>query len=588
MVYWSHNYRKLVSRNLGYLNMVDQQRIKDATVAVLGVGGLGGVVAEVLVRSGLGHIKILDYDKFDSTNRNRQIFSYRSTQGKNKVSATKKFLLDINPELKVEEYFEINRNIIELLMCSDVVVLALDGIRGYIEVARKARILDIPVVESWAAPFGVVRVLTRKTPSLESIYDLPTKGKDLGKFTDKELDDMHKGNVATLLSIWGMGSYNSKLAVSSTFPSFAPFVWLNACLMAHEVVKIITKKGSIAYAPKYAVYDAIKHSIPKQIAVSGFRTRIMKSMLSIGPKKHASSIPLPDSWSDQYRMLVQRNIGYLSPQQQEKLRKSTVAVLGLGSIGGISSEILARSGIGNIVLVDNSRFKPTNLNRQIHCFRSKIDQQKIKVTKKILKDINPELNIKAYGSICSGNVKKVLGDADIAILGLDGVKELVIASRFARENNIPLVEAWSIAIGNVKVFDRRTIDMEDFYDLPTVGRDLDSFSKEDYGMMFLKMMTTFAAISGVQKFYTPHILKEQYSGTFEPGIFATTALLNGILVAIEAIKVLLDFGKIAYAPLYALYDPFSHKIPSQFQLGSFRTRIWKSYMQKYLWWHFRR
>ena len=78
--------------------------LQNSSVAVFGIGGVGSYVCESLVRSGIGTITIIDFDKVDITNLNRQIIALNSTIGKSKVSVMKERLLDINPNLIINTY----------------------------------------------------------------------------------------------------------------------------------------------------------------------------------------------------------------------------------------------------------------------------------------------------------------------------------------------------------------------------------------------------------------------------------------------------------------------------------------------------
>ena len=77
------------------------EKLFSANVIVFGVGGVGGYTAEMLVRSGVGNITIVDFDIVDISNKNRQIIALDSTIGKNKVNVLKSRLLDINPDCNV-------------------------------------------------------------------------------------------------------------------------------------------------------------------------------------------------------------------------------------------------------------------------------------------------------------------------------------------------------------------------------------------------------------------------------------------------------------------------------------------------------
>ena len=77
------------------------RRLEEAHVAVIGVGGVGGYAAEMIVRAGVGHILIMDSDEVSVTNRNRQILALNSTVGRMKCDVLRERLLDINPSLDV-------------------------------------------------------------------------------------------------------------------------------------------------------------------------------------------------------------------------------------------------------------------------------------------------------------------------------------------------------------------------------------------------------------------------------------------------------------------------------------------------------
>lgn len=80
------------------------KKLKNSKVAVYGLGGVGSYVVEALARVGIGHLVLVDYDKYDITNINRQLGAYHSTIGKYKVEVMKKRILDINPNANVDIY----------------------------------------------------------------------------------------------------------------------------------------------------------------------------------------------------------------------------------------------------------------------------------------------------------------------------------------------------------------------------------------------------------------------------------------------------------------------------------------------------
>ena len=87
-----------------FKQMLNQEQINNLTnkkIILFGVGGVGGYVAEMLVRSGIEYLTIVDFDKIDITNINRQIVALNSNVGENKVDVLKQRLKDINPNVEV-------------------------------------------------------------------------------------------------------------------------------------------------------------------------------------------------------------------------------------------------------------------------------------------------------------------------------------------------------------------------------------------------------------------------------------------------------------------------------------------------------
>lgn len=77
------------------------EKLKNAKIAVFGLGGVGGYVVEALVRTGIGYLELIDHDSISITNINRQILATHSTLGMAKAEAAKARVLDINPEAEV-------------------------------------------------------------------------------------------------------------------------------------------------------------------------------------------------------------------------------------------------------------------------------------------------------------------------------------------------------------------------------------------------------------------------------------------------------------------------------------------------------
>ena len=140
-----------------------------------------------------------------------------------------------------------------------------------------------------------------------------------------------------------------------------------------------------------------------------------------------------------YSLIFERNLGAITHAGQMKLKDSCVAVVGLGGIGGIAFELIARAGVGNFILIDKDRFEPSNLNRQILSSTKSLGKKKADIAAAKGKDINPEVKIKVYSSEFNENNANILKDADVVVDGLDNAVSRIILSRTARKYNISYV-----------------------------------------------------------------------------------------------------------------------------------------------------
>lgn len=98
------------------------------------------------------------------------------------------------------------------------------------------------------------------------------------------------------------------------------------------------------------------------------------------------------------------------------LQNATVAVIGVGGVGSFSAEALARSGVGNIVLVDKDVIDVTNVNRQIHALHSTVGMLKVEVMKERLLDINPNIKVITYKEMVNADNFEFIFENDIDFL----------------------------------------------------------------------------------------------------------------------------------------------------------------------------
>lgn len=198
-------------RNMDMLSPKENESLKKHKVCVVGCGGLGGYVIEMLARLGIGCITAIDGDVFEETNLNRQLFSSVNNLGQNKALAAKLRVNEINPDVivnSVDDYIS-EENYADILKGADVIVDAVDDIKTRFLLQRFAADLNIPLVHGAISGwFGQVSTIMPNDNTLNLIYK-----------TDENLEN-------------SLGN-----------PSFTPA--LVAAVEVSEVLKILIERGEI-------------------------------------------------------------------------------------------------------------------------------------------------------------------------------------------------------------------------------------------------------------------------------------------------------------------------------------------------------
>lgn len=160
-------------RNRTTLSEVENQILHDAKVCVIGCGGLGGYVIEMLARLGVGSITVIDGDVFEESNLNRQILSDVESIGESKALTAKKRMQLVNPEIKVKAIQDLlsPHNAEYLLQGHDVIVDALDNIDTRFLVQQIAKKLQTPFVHGAIAGwYGQIATIFPGEDTLGKIY----------------------------------------------------------------------------------------------------------------------------------------------------------------------------------------------------------------------------------------------------------------------------------------------------------------------------------------------------------------------------------------------------------------------------------
>ena len=165
------------SRNVCTLSREECFAVKDLSICVIGCGGLGGYIIEMLGRLGIGHITAVDGDVFDETNLNRQLLSSSMNLGRPKTLAAQQRVMAVNPLVEVEAFQSLltAENAVQLLEGCDVAVDALDNVPTRLLLQQAAKTAGIPLVHGAVAGWiGQVCVVQPGQDLLNSLYPAST------------------------------------------------------------------------------------------------------------------------------------------------------------------------------------------------------------------------------------------------------------------------------------------------------------------------------------------------------------------------------------------------------------------------------
>lgn len=176
-------------------------KLQDSKVVIFGVGGVGSYVAESLARAGIGEMLLIDYDKIELSNINRQIHALHSTVGKYKTHVMKSRIKDINPDIRINslELFyspkeDYNESDFQFTDGYDYIVDAVDNVTAKISIIENCYKNNISIISS----MGTANRLDPQKLKICDIYE--TTGCPLAKIIRKELRKREINFLKTLFS----------------------------------------------------------------------------------------------------------------------------------------------------------------------------------------------------------------------------------------------------------------------------------------------------------------------------------------------------------------------------------------------------
>lgn len=160
-------------RNLGIMSESEWVSLSNSKVLIVGLGGLGGHIADSLVRLGVRSIILVDYDRFDPTNLNRQLYSSTETIGKFKVDVIFEAMGKLNPEVELSKYCLRVQDLDPVVFeCVDIIIDAVDDIETKLFLEKTASRYQKPLlhgaVGGW---YGQIGLLMPGSFLLKGLYE---------------------------------------------------------------------------------------------------------------------------------------------------------------------------------------------------------------------------------------------------------------------------------------------------------------------------------------------------------------------------------------------------------------------------------
>jgi len=253
-----------------------------------------------------------------------------------------------------------------------------------------------------------------------------------------------------------------------------------------------------------------------------------------------------------YGKAFSRNVGWVTPEEQARLRRARVAVGGLGGVGGSHLLTLARLGVGAFSIADIDAFELTNLNRQAGATCSTLGRSKIEVMAEQVRDIDPEADLRLFPQgVTLDNVDDFLEGVDLYMDSLDLFALEIRRRVFARcrELGIPALTAAPMGMGvALLVFTPRSMSFEDYF----------AFDDGPFEEQIIRF------VIGV----SPTVMQRRYL-VFERSVDFTRHKVPSIAMGIEiaagvactaALKLLLGRGGVPVAPRGLHFDAYLNRL----------------------------
>ena len=278
------SYEEAFSRNLGWVTLAEQLRLRKSRVCIAGLGGVGGVYLLTLARLGVGAFSIADFDTYALANFNRQIGATVSSLNRPKIDVMLAMARDINPDLDVRVFNEgvDAGNLDAFLADGDVYLDGLDffalDMRRRVFAACHAK--GIPAVT--VAPLGMGAALLNFVPggmSFETYFQLE------GRTEHEQALRFLVGLSPAMLQMSYLVDPSRVDLARRRGPSSVIAVQLCSGIAAAQVLKLILRRGEVVAAPHGLHFDAFRNRLKHTWRPGGNRNPLQRLLLALATRR---------------------------------------------------------------------------------------------------------------------------------------------------------------------------------------------------------------------------------------------------------------------------------------------------------------
>ena len=243
-----------------------------------------------------------------------------------------------------------------------------------------------------------------------------------------------------------------------------------------------------------------------------------------------------------------RNIGLLTIEEQNRLSEMTVAVPGMGGVGGVHLMTMVRTGIGKFHIADFDLFEPVNVNLQYGARVPDFGRSKLEVMKEEALSVNPFLDLTLFqDGITQENIDEFLDGVDVVLDGLDffkfDIRQLLFKK--AAQKGIYVITAGPMGFSSAMlVFDPRGMGFDQYFNITKGLSDREKYLSFAIGLAPRPTHIKYMDFK-----------KVDLDSKAGPSLNVACQICSG-MAATEAIKILLKKGRVRSVPCYSQFDPF--------------------------------